>query len=63
MHALTCTTNTRARRAEAAWFDHHTEYAEVQSQCGVGVLARRINTILGAHIRTLLPSLRRQVRA
>jgi hypothetical protein len=50
-------------RAEAAWFDHHTEYLEVAGQCGVGTLARRINTILGTHIRALLPALRRQVCA
>ncbi|KIY92030.1 hypothetical protein MNEG_15933 [Monoraphidium neglectum] len=50
-----------ARRAEAAWFDHHTEYLEVAGQCGVGTLARRINTILGTHIRALLPALRRQI--
>lgn len=48
-------------RAEAAWFDHHTEYLEVSQQCGVGVLARRINQILGGHIRALLPALRRQI--
>ncbi|KAI8472465.1 MAG: the Dynamin A Gtpase domain complexed with Gdp, determined As myosin fusion [Monoraphidium minutum] len=50
-----------ARRAEAAWFDHHAEYLEVASQCGVAILARRINAILGSHIRTLLPQLRRQI--
>ncbi|GBF90976.1 hypothetical protein Rsub_03831 [Raphidocelis subcapitata] len=50
-----------ARRAEAAWFDHHSEYSEVAASCGVGALARRINTLLGAHIRTTLPQLRRQI--
>jgi hypothetical protein len=51
----------KPKRAEAAWFDHHSEYAEVASQCGVGALARRINSLLGTHIRTLLPALRRQI--
>ena len=49
------------QRAEAAWFDHHSEYSEVAASCGVGALARRINTLLGAHIRTTLPQLRRQI--
>jgi hypothetical protein len=48
-------------RAEAAWFDHHSEYSEVAASCGVGALARRINTLLGTHIRTTLPQLRRQI--
>ncbi|KAF8057938.1 DRP3A [Scenedesmus sp. PABB004] len=50
-----------ARSAEAAWFDAHSEYAEVAGQCGVGNLARRINVILGNHIRVMLPTLRRQI--
>ena len=49
------------RRAEQAWFEHHPEYTEVLGQCGVGNLARRINVILGHHIRQLLPSLKKQV--
>jgi dynamin 1-like protein len=43
------------------WFESHPEYSEVLSQCGVGNLARRINVILGNHIRLMLPSLRRQI--
>jgi hypothetical protein len=34
---------------------------EVAAQCGVANLARRINAILGQHIRSLLPQLRTQV--
>ena len=48
-------------RAEDAFFDGRTEYAEVRSSCGVGNLAMRLNTILVAHIRSLLPSLRRHI--
>lgn len=48
-------------RAEQMWFEAHSEYAEVSRQCGVGNLARRINVILGNHIRLMLPTLRRQI--
>eukprot|EP00775_Hariotina_reticulata_P001703 gene1703-2048_t len=50
-----------AKMAEQLWFESHPEYSEVLSQCGVGNLARRINVILGNHIRLMLPSLRRQI--
>lgn len=30
-------------------------------QCGVGNLAKRINVILGNHIKQMLPNLRRQI--
>lgn len=49
------------RSAEQLWFESHPEYAEVSKQCGVGNLARRINVILGNHIRLMLPTLRRQI--
>eukprot|EP00878_Enallax_costatus_P013508 GHUV01014123.1.p1 GENE.GHUV01014123.1~~GHUV01014123.1.p1 ORF type:complete len:883 (+),score=283.34 GHUV01014123.1:471-3119(+) len=50
-----------ARAAESMWFESHPEYTEVLKQCGVGNLARRINVILGNHIRLMLPTLRRQI--
>ncbi|KAF6266399.1 P-loop containing nucleoside triphosphate hydrolase protein [Scenedesmus sp. NREL 46B-D3] len=50
-----------ARSAEQMWFESHSEYSEVTKQCGVGNLAKRINVILGNHIRLMLPTLRRQI--
>ncbi|WIA15453.1 hypothetical protein OEZ85_002099 [Tetradesmus obliquus] len=50
-----------ARSSEQIWFESHSEYSEVVKQCGVGNLAKRINVILGNHIRLMLPTLRRQI--
>lgn len=50
-----------ARNAERAFFETHPEYLEVASQCGVGHLARVLNTLLVEHIRGLLPSLRHKI--
>ncbi|KAL4459064.1 hypothetical protein ABPG75_013929 [Micractinium tetrahymenae] len=50
-----------ARGAERAFFEAHPEYLEVASQCGVGHLARVLNTLLVEHIRGLLPSLRQRI--
>ncbi|PRW60097.1 dynamin-related 3B-like isoform A [Chlorella sorokiniana] len=50
-----------ARSAERAFFESHPEYMEVAPQCGVGHLARVLNTLLVDHIRGLLPSLRNKI--
>eukprot|EP00879_Flechtneria_rotunda_P015506 GHRR01016216.1.p1 GENE.GHRR01016216.1~~GHRR01016216.1.p1 ORF type:complete len:589 (+),score=198.40 GHRR01016216.1:203-1969(+) len=50
-----------ARASEQQWFEAHPEYSEVSAQCGTGNLARRINVILGNHIRLMLPTLRKQI--
>lgn len=50
-----------ARSAERAFFESHPEYLEVAPQCGVGHLARVLNTLLVEHIRGLLPSLRNKI--
>ncbi|KAI3436285.1 hypothetical protein D9Q98_002338 [Chlorella vulgaris] len=50
-----------ARLAERSFFEAHPEYLEVAPQCGVGHLARVLNTLLVEHIRGLLPSLRGKI--
>ena len=52
-----------ARRNEEDFFRSHLEYRELGSQCGVPNLARRLNSILVAHIQTILPGLRRQINS
>ncbi|GIL71585.1 hypothetical protein Vretimale_710 [Volvox reticuliferus] len=49
------------RKREEAFFASHAEYRDVAAHCGVGNLARRLNTILVEHIRGLLPGLRRRI--
>eukprot|EP00803_Ostreobium_quekettii_P000358 evm.model.scf_2577.1 EVM.evm.TU.scf_2577.1 scf_2577:2056-6930(-) len=50
-----------ARRNEEDFFHSHLEYREVSTQTGVPQLAQRLNSILVAHIQTILPGLRREI--
>ncbi|CAD7704395.1 unnamed protein product [Ostreobium quekettii] len=50
-----------ARRNEEDFFRSHLEYREAASQTGVPNLAQRLNSILVAHIQSMLPGLRRQI--
>ncbi|GMH32307.1 hypothetical protein BSKO_00141 [Bryopsis sp. KO-2023] len=52
---------TQARKNESDFFRGRLEYRDVSNQCGIENLAKRLNSILVAHIQAMLPGLRFQI--